>query len=126
MTTVGKRSELKGRDAEAPRPVVLPRLLGLYRLKGDLISAPEYCGISATHFEKHCPLKPIRIGARRLWDVRALDVWIDKLGSQIDMRKDDGAAIEADATDKAIGALRRRNAETKNKKPRRRPEARSI
>lgn len=122
---VGKRSELKGRDAQAPRPVVLPRLLGLYRMRDDLISAPEYCGISATHFEKHCPLKPIRIGQRRLWDVRALDAWIDKLGGEIEMGSKDGPAEEQDATSNAIAGLKRHNAEKAQTKPRRRTQTRS-
>jgi hypothetical protein len=53
--------------------VVAPRLLSL----GE---AARYCGVSATHFEKHCPMRPIKIGQRRLWDVKGLDAWIDILG----------------------------------------------
>lgn len=41
--------------------------------------AAAYCGIVADTFEDyirpHVP--PIDIGARRLWDIRALDRWLD-------------------------------------------------
>jgi hypothetical protein len=42
-------------------------------------AAATYCGITAETFEQHVRphVAPIEIGARRLWDVRALDDWLD-------------------------------------------------
>lgn len=42
-------------------------------------AAAAYCGITAETFEQHIRphVAPIEIGARRLWDVRALDRWLD-------------------------------------------------
>lgn len=43
-------------------------------------AAAAYCGIVAETFEAyirpHVP--PIEIGARKLWDIRALDRWLDE------------------------------------------------
>jgi len=41
--------------------------------------AAAYCGVSANHFAAHCPLTPITIGARKLWDRHQLDQWLDTL-----------------------------------------------
>jgi hypothetical protein len=51
---------------------VTPRLLSRE-------AAATYCGITAETFEQHVRphVPPIKIGARRLWDVRALDRWLD-------------------------------------------------
>lgn len=38
-------------------------------------AAATYCGVTAQTFEQH--VRPIEIGARRLWDIRALDRWLD-------------------------------------------------
>jgi len=42
-------------------------------------AAAAYCGITVQTFEHHIRphVAPIEIGARRLWDVRALDRWLD-------------------------------------------------
>ncbi len=42
-------------------------------------AAAAYCGINAETFEHHVRphVPPIEIGARRLWDIRALDSWLD-------------------------------------------------
>lgn len=50
-----------------------PRLLGRD-------AAAAYCGIVADTFEEHVRphVPPICIGARKLWDVRALDRWLDE------------------------------------------------
>jgi hypothetical protein len=42
-------------------------------------AAAAYCGITAETFEQYIRphVTPIEIGARRLWDVRALDRWLD-------------------------------------------------
>lgn len=37
-------------------------------------AASAYCGISPGNFDAHCDVKPIYVGARRLWDRRRLDV----------------------------------------------------
>ena len=51
---------------------ITPRLLSR-----DLAAA--YCGVTAETFEQHVRphVRPIEIGARRLWDVKALDRWLD-------------------------------------------------
>ena len=43
-------------------------------------AAAAYCGISQNHFEEHVTpaVPPIKIGERRLWDVRALNIWLDQ------------------------------------------------
>ncbi len=50
-------------------------LLAERRLIGTK-EAAQYCGVSAGTLEK-CPVKPVRIGSRKMWDRRALDAWID-------------------------------------------------
>lgn len=52
-------------------------------LSPRLLSADQaaaYCGMSRNHFAQHVApfVPPIpNIGARRLWDLRALDRWLD-------------------------------------------------
>jgi hypothetical protein len=43
-------------------------------------AAATYCGISPNAFDEHVAsaVKPIEIGRRNLWDVRALDRWLDQ------------------------------------------------
>jgi hypothetical protein len=43
-------------------------------------AAAAYCGVVAETFEEHVRphVRPIEIGARRLWDVKALDRWLDE------------------------------------------------
>jgi hypothetical protein len=42
-------------------------------------AAAAYCGVTAETFEQHVRphVKPVEIGARRLWDIKALDRWLD-------------------------------------------------
>jgi hypothetical protein len=53
---------------------VTPRLLNRQQ-------AAEYCGVCVTTFMTHVApqVGPVEIGAKRLWDVRKLDRWIDAL-----------------------------------------------
>jgi hypothetical protein len=41
--------------------------------------AAAYCGVTAQHFEDTIgkEVSPIELGRRRLWDVKALDRWLD-------------------------------------------------
>lgn len=52
-------------------------------------AAAAYCGIVADTFEEyirpHVP--PIELGARRLWDVRALDRWLDERSGLVEPRR---------------------------------------
>lgn len=43
-------------------------------------AAAAYCGVVAETFEEHVRphVKPVEIGSRRLWDVKALDRWLDE------------------------------------------------
>jgi hypothetical protein len=43
-------------------------------------AAAAYCGISQNHFEEHVvpAVPPVKIGERRLWDVKALNIWLDR------------------------------------------------
>jgi hypothetical protein len=43
-------------------------------------AAAAYCGATAETFDEHIRphIRPIEIGTRRLWDVRALDRWLDQ------------------------------------------------
>ena len=52
---------------------ITPRLLS----RG---AAAAYCGISAATFDEHVvqAVKPIAIGRRTLWDIKALDRWLDQ------------------------------------------------
>lgn len=59
-----------------------PRLLCLE-------AAAAYCGVTAETFETHIrpQVPPVEIGARRLWDVRALDRWLDqRSGLTVELR----------------------------------------
>jgi hypothetical protein len=42
-------------------------------------AAAAYCGVTAPTFELHVRphVAPIEIGTRRLWDLKALDQWLD-------------------------------------------------
>jgi hypothetical protein len=42
--------------------------------------AAAYCGMSPNHFEEHVAkaVHPLHFGKRCLWDVRALDRWLDQ------------------------------------------------
>ena len=42
-------------------------------------AAATYCGISPTLFDEHLAeaVPPVGIGRRKLWDVKALDHWLD-------------------------------------------------
>lgn len=42
--------------------------------------AARYTGVSIPTFEATCPVKPIGIRSRVLYDRKALDRWIDDLG----------------------------------------------
>lgn len=56
-------------------PGMTPRLL-------SRVQAAAYCGVVAETFDTHVApmVKPVAIGARRLWDVRAIDAWLDQEG----------------------------------------------
>lgn len=43
-------------------------------------AAAAYCGVTAETFEEHIRphIAPVEIGARRLWDIKALDLWLDE------------------------------------------------
>jgi len=43
-------------------------------------AAAIYCGVKAEAFETHIRphVPPVEIGTRRLWDVKALDRWLDE------------------------------------------------
>ena len=40
--------------------------------------AAAYCGVGAELFVQKCPVEPMRIGARVLWDRCAIDRWLDQ------------------------------------------------
>lgn len=54
------------------RTPVEPRLLS----KDE---AASYCGLSVPTFVSACPVIPIKIRTRVLYDRRALDTWVDSL-----------------------------------------------
>lgn len=43
--------------------------------------AATYCGLSAPTFKSACPVIPIKIRSRVLYDRRAVDAWVDTLGA---------------------------------------------
>jgi predicted DNA-binding transcriptional regulator AlpA len=60
--------------ADRPLPCGLtPRLLSREQ-------ASTYCGMSASHFDEHVApaVPPLVMGRRSLWDIRALDRWLDR------------------------------------------------
>jgi hypothetical protein len=44
----------------------------------NIEDAAAYCGVSPALFERHVRVLPLRIGRRKLWDRRAIDIWIDR------------------------------------------------
>jgi hypothetical protein len=54
-------------------------------------AAAAYCGVSEATFTTHVvPCVPARsIGAKRVWDVKALDKWLDRLSSGTEAAADD-------------------------------------
>jgi len=60
--------------AERGLPIgMTPRLL-------SRVGATAYCGMSPNHFEEHVAkvIPPLHFGKRCLWDIRALDRWLDQ------------------------------------------------
>jgi hypothetical protein len=59
------------------RPHVLPANMPPRLLSRD--QAAEYCGVSGVHFSETIgkDVPPIEIGRRLVWDVRALDRYLD-------------------------------------------------
>lgn len=53
-----------------PRPAIEPRLLSQSQ-------AAAYCGIGVELLKAECPVIPIKIRSRLLYDRQALDRWID-------------------------------------------------
>lgn len=51
--------------------------------------AAQYCGVSRAHFTAHCPVRVTRIGDRKLYDIKALDEWVDKLAGKRKITMDD-------------------------------------
>jgi hypothetical protein len=60
--------------------------------------AAAYCGISEATFTTHVvPYVPARsIGAKRVWDVKALDKWLDRLSSGAEAEAEDPWAVAMD------------------------------
>ncbi len=57
---------------------ITPRLLSRRQ-------AAEYCGMPIARFEAACPVAPVSLGegkSMERYDVRALDAWIDTLGTE--------------------------------------------
>ena len=46
--------------------------------------AAHYCGLLVSRFEVDCPVRPVRVGTRDLWDIRDLDLWLDGLKETVD------------------------------------------
>ena len=40
--------------------------------------ASSYCGMSPGLFQAHVGVVPLRFGRRKVWDIKALDLWIDR------------------------------------------------
>lgn len=83
-----------------------PRLLGSP-------AAAAYCGVTGETFEKHIRphVPPIEIGARRVWDVKALDRWLDeRSGLTAELRPNcecsGGAPAASSSTEAAKGEAR--------------------
>lgn len=55
--------------------------------------AAAYCGISPNHFDEHVGkvVEPIPLGKRKLWDIRALDRFIDSISK---VASDGSSSIE--------------------------------
>lgn len=46
------------------------------------IEAANYCGFkSSAGFDRWCPVAAVRIGNKVLYDLRAIDLWLDALGT---------------------------------------------
>jgi hypothetical protein len=72
----------------------LPRGLTPRLLSRDAASA--YCGMSPTHFDEHVApsVPPLVLGRRNLWDVRALDRWLDQRSGLSDVFVAENAWLE--------------------------------
>jgi hypothetical protein len=59
-------------------PLLLPVGMTPRLLSRD--AAAAYCGVVAETFEEHVRphVRPVEIGSRRLWDIKALDRWLDE------------------------------------------------
>jgi hypothetical protein len=52
--------------------------------------AAAYCGVSVNHFDRECPVAPVRLGARVLYDRHRIDAWLDGLAGGADAAPDPG------------------------------------
>jgi hypothetical protein len=67
----------------------------------SLPEAARYVGVSPETFLRHVKVAPRKIGSRRIWDRRAVDVWFDTDRS---VGKDSGLAPTLEETAGAWGA----------------------
>lgn len=68
--------------------------------------AAFYCGVSIPTFRRHGP-RPIKIGRRCIYDLAALDRWLDRLGGHAPSENDDEArALEAFSNGTSGAAIR--------------------
>jgi hypothetical protein len=68
-------------------------------------AAAAYCGIVAETFEEHIRphVRPVEIGSRRLWDVKALDRWLDQKSGLTDALRPVNEWLEALGDDNRAG-----------------------
>lgn len=60
--------------------------------------AAAYCGVPRSTLEKHGP-SPVKLGRHRVYEVRALDAWVDQQAGSINVN----ATLDDEA--KALAAL---------------------
>ena len=66
-------------------------------------AAAAYCGVTPETFETHIRphIAPLEIGARRLWDVRALDRWLDRQSGLVEALRSPGEWLAELGDDRA-------------------------
>lgn len=82
-----------------------PRLLGAEQ-------ACAYLGLKSRDGLNSVPVRPVRIGARVLWDVRAIDAWLDQLAGLspfADLAAQPSSPVGDDDPDAALAAWMQEN-----------------
>jgi hypothetical protein len=76
-----KEAELKGLTVNGAlvMPTATLNLSIIARRMLSKADAAHYCGLAVRRFEVECPVRPVRVGEKTLWDIRDLDEWLNTL-----------------------------------------------
>lgn len=72
--------QAKAQAQKATAPMIRPRCV-------DAQTAADYCGVSKGTFMRHGP-KPIKIGVRCVYDLDAVDAWLNEKSGKVAVKNE--------------------------------------